>query len=43
MSTQNINDEAVKKFKRDVVGACPSLVTLKEQRKKAKKKIRKKQ
>jgi len=32
MSTQNINDEAVKKFKRDVVGACPSLVTLKEQR-----------
>lgn len=31
MAIQNINEESVKKFKSDVVGACPSLVTLQEQ------------
>lgn len=32
MSEQKITPERVKKFKSDVVGACPSLVTLQEQR-----------
>jgi hypothetical protein len=32
MSNQKITPERVKKFKSDVVGACPSLVTLQEQR-----------